>query len=398
VACSDCGLLQESPELPARAVALCALCGKRLERTSGHSLDAALLCSLGTLGLLIPANILPLMHVSILGMTRESRMASGVRVMWDQHWVLLAGLVGACAIVFPLARFTVLSATLTCLRLGLRKRWLGPAFRWSHWLAPWAMPDVFLIGCAVGYSRLAATADVTVDPGGICIIFAAILAMLTQATLDRRAVWRAISPEPTFAPAQAVACTACELVQPVEMHTQPCPRCGLRLHGRKPDALIRTTALVIAGLVLYVPANVFPMSTDLQLGERVDHRIVDGIADLFRAGLWPLGVLIFCTSITIPLLKLAGLGWLLLSVRRGSPHHLRRKTRLYRLIDEIGRWSNIDVFTIAVFAPLLQFGALATAGASGGATAFILVVTLTMLASRAFDPRMLWDAGLARRS
>jgi paraquat-inducible protein A len=71
---------------------------------------------------------------------------------------------------------------------------------------------------------------------------------------------------------------------------------------------------------------------------------------------------------------------------------------LYRLIDEIGRWSNVDVFTIAVFVPLLQFGALATASASAGAPAFILVVVFTMLATRLFDPRLMWDAALARTS
>ena len=64
----------------------------------------------------------------------------------------------------------------------------------------------------------------------------------------------------------------------------------------------------------------------------------------------------------------------------------------------MGRWSNVDVFTIAVFAPLMQFGALASARAAPGATAFILVVTLTMIASRTFDPRMLWDTGQGESS
>jgi paraquat-inducible protein A len=50
------------------------------------------------------------------------------------------------------------------------------------------------------------------------------------------------------------------------------------------------------------------------------------------------------------------------------------------------------VFTIAVFVPLMQFGALASARAAWGAPAFLLVVTLTMLASHCFDPRLLWDA------
>jgi paraquat-inducible protein A len=154
----------------------------------------------------------------------------------------------------------------------------------------------------------------------------------------------------------------------------------------------RTLALAIAALALYVPANVFPMNTNVQLGREVDYRIIDGVEDLFRAGFWPLGILIFCTSIAIPLLKLVGLGWFLASIRRRSSRRLVAKTKLYRLIDEIGRWSNVDVFTIVIFVPMIQFGSLATASAGIGGVAFIAVVTLTMFASRIFDPRLMWDA------
>ena len=155
-------------------------------------------------------------------------------------------------------------------------------------------------------------------------------------------------------------------------------------------------ALLIAGLALYVAANVFPMSTDLQLGALTPHRIIDGIRELAQAGLWPLGVLIFCTSIAIPLLKLAVLGWLVVSVRMRSRRHVLLKTKLYRAVDEIGRWSGIDVFTIAVFTPILQFGSLISARAAMGAPAFMLVVVSTMIASHTFDPRLLWDGEGAR--
>ena len=160
--------------------------------------------------------------------------------------------------------------------------------------------------------------------------------------------------------------------------------------------MMRTLALVVAGFVLYFPANLYPMSTDLQMGTHVSHRIIDGILDLFGAGLWPLGVLIFCTSVAIPLLKLAGLSWFMFSVRRPTRSHLVLKTRLHRFIDEVGRWSNIDVFTIAVFVPVLQFDSLASADAAPGSTAFILVVVLTMIASQVFDPRLMWDAAYER--
>lgn len=395
IACSDCGTLQDLPRLSPGTAALCPTCDNWLERTSGRSITAALACALTTLILLFPANILPLMSVSILGMSRDSRLVSGVTSLWNGQWVIVAILVAAFAMVLPFVRFGLLSTVLACVRLGRCPHWLGRAFRWSVRLDQWAMPDVFLIGFAIGYSRVAANLTVTLEPGGLCLIGAAMMCMLSRASLDRRTVWRAIMPE-RAAPSPstpAISCEVCELVLPASAAGSPCPRCCLTLTPRKPDVMVRTTALLVAGFALYFPANLYPMSTAMQAGREVPHRIIDGVRELFQAGLWPLGIIIFCTSIAIPLLKILGLGWLLLSIRLKSTRRLVFKTHFYRFIDAIGRWSNVDVFTIAVFAPLMQFGALASAHADWGATAFILVVTLTMLASISFDPRLLWDAG-----
>ena len=173
-------------------------------------------------------------------------------------------------------------------------------------------------------------------------------------------------------------------------------RCGWKLLSRKPDAVVRAGALSLAALVLTLPANLFPMTLSIQFGQHVPHRIVDGVTQLFQAGLWPLGILIFCTSIVIPVAKIGGMAWFILSVHRRSRKHLRVKTYLFRWIDELGRWSNVDVFTIAAFVPLIHFDSLASARPATGATAFALVVFFTMAASRAFDPRMMWDAHARR--
>ncbi len=395
IACSDCGTLQDLPPLRPGIAAVCPACANWLERTSGRSISAALACSLATFVLLFPANLLPLMSVSILGMTRESLLFSGVISLWNGQWVIVAALVAAFVVVLPFVRFGLLTAVLACIRLERRPGWLGAGFRWSLRLDQWAMPDVYLIGFAIGYSRVAANLTVTVEPGGLCLIAAAFLCMLSRATLDRRTVWRSISPERNAPPPStpAISCEVCELVLPADAADSPCPRCRLLLTPRKPDAMMRTTALLIAGLALYFPANLYPMSTAMQAGRLVPHRIIDGVRELYQAGFWPLAIIIFCTSIAIPLLKILGLGGLLWSIKRRSSRRLALKTRFYRFIDEIGRWSNVDVFTIAVFVPLMQFGALASARAAWGATAFMLVVTLTMAASQAFDPRLLWDAG-----
>ncbi|HJS91693.1 MAG TPA: paraquat-inducible protein A [Steroidobacteraceae bacterium] len=399
IACTDCGTLTDIPPLRWGAIAICPTCDNRLERTNGRSINAALACASATFVLLFPANLAPLMRVSMLGMTRESRLGTGVLTLWQHQWVIVAMLVAAFAVILPFIRFGLLSVVLGLLQFGRRPPWLGAAFRWSLHLDQWAMPDVFLIGSAVGYSRIAAAMPVAIGWGGICLIFAAFLCMLSRATLDARAVWRVLSPESEAPPEgePVIACRFCDLVRPAQAEGSSCPRCGLALRSRKPDSMLRTTALVIAGFAFFLPANIYPMSIDRQFGVVVPHRIVDGIEELFQAHLWPLGVLIFFTSIAIPVLKLAGLSWFLISVWNGSRRRLVTKTRLCRVIDEIGRWSCVDVFTIAAFLPLMQFDGIVSTDAANGALPFLLVVVLTMLASHAFDPRLMWDAALARQ-
>lgn len=398
IACPDCGTLQELPQLRSQT-AVCPTCEHRLERTSGRSRTAALLFAVATFVLLFPANIEPLMKISILGIERETHLGSGVLTLWSNQWVLFAILVGAFAIILPFVRFALLSVVLAFVHSSRRPAWLAAAYRFSLQLDVWAMPDVLLIGAAVGYSRIAAKVPVEVGAGGICLILAAACAMVCRATLDRRTVWRAFSCDEVTPPIgeDAISCTVCDLALAASAEHGPCPRCSATLHSRKPASAMRTLALAIAAFALYLPANIFPMNTNLELGKQVDYRIIDGVEDLFHAGFWPLGILIFCTSIAIPLLKLAGLGWFLASIRRRSSRALIFKTKLYRLIDEIGRWSNVDVFTLAIFVPMIQFGGLAKASAGIGAAAFMAVVTLTMIASRIFDPRLMWDAARGQR-
>jgi paraquat-inducible protein A len=399
IGCPECGALAHTSALAGRMLSRCRVCHYPLERASGRSIAAALACSSTTFVLLLPGNLAPLMTVHLLGAERSSLLASGIVQMWRQQFELLAVVLGLTGVVLPLVRFGALSLVLAAVLWRWRPRWLGPCYRWTIWLDAWAMPDVYLIGCFVGYSRVTQDLTGSIDAGGYCFVVAAFMSMITRATLDRRTVWRALAPERHVAPGERVlSCTTCDLIAPVEHEGRPCPRCGLRLRKRKSGAISRAAALSVAAFVLAFPANLFPMTLSLELGHEVRHRIIDGVTELFKAGLWPLGILITCTSIAIPFMKLAGMGWFIVSVLRRSRRHLRTKTFLYRLIDELGRWSNVDVFTIAAFAPLIQFDGLASSRPADGATAFALVVVLTMAASRVFDPRLMWDAAQERRA
>ena len=175
-----------------------------------------------------------------------------------------------------------------------------------------------------------------------------------------------------------------------------CARCRSALYARKPDSIARTSAFLLAAYVLYLPANLLPiLETGAIGGESAQDTILSGVAKLWHDGWWPLAVVILVASIVIPFVKLLVLTWLVVSARRGSAARRRARTRLYRLVDVIGKWSMVDIYVGALLVGLVQFDPIATVAPGPAAIAFGAVVVLTMLASQAFDPRVLWDDGAA---
>jgi paraquat-inducible protein A len=131
--------------------------------------------------------------------------------------------------------------------------------------------------------------------------------------------------------------------------------------------------------------------TVTSFGKGTPDTIVSGVIELLHAGMWPIALLVFVASITVPVLKLVGLVYLLISVHRRSTWRLRDRTLLYRIVEGVGRWSMVDVFMIGILAALVALGNLATIAPGPGAIAFCAVVIITILAAMAFDPRLMWD-------
>lgn len=147
----------------------------------------------------------------------------------------------------------------------------------------------------------------------------------------------------------------------------------------------------MTGFVLYIPANTLPVLTTVRFGREEHNTILSGVLELIQNDLWPLAIIVFTASIVLPLIKLFGLTWMLIATRRESSRFLVGRTRLYRSIDTVGRWSNIDIFSVSVLVALLQFGTLTAVHVGAGLVAFAAVVIVTMLATMVFDPRLMWD-------
>ena len=393
LACRDCGLVQSAPPLHRSVEASCCRCGATLAREHRHPLSGGFVWALTALLLAFPAYLEPIFDVSAVGLHHATRVDGTVTSLVSAGFLPLAIPVGLFSIAIPVVWLACLTATLAVLLTPARPRWLGRMFRVATSLDIWAMPDVFVMGGFVAYTRLQAVTRVDIAAGGWAFLVFSFAVTAVRVVLDQHYVWEQIMPDTkAVSRNRSLLCPHCALDVDQAEGGNPCPRCGAIVHERKPGSLQRCTALIGAAYLLYIPANLLPVLSTVRFGRAQNHTIFGGAVELIQAGMWPLALIVFMASIAVPVLKLVGLTWFLLSIRARTDRNLRRRTRLYRVIEAIGRWSNIDVFMIGLLTALVNFGNLTTIEAQPGATAFAAVVVLTMLASKSFDARLMWDA------
>ena len=203
----------------------------------------------------------------------------------------------------------------------------------------------------------------------------------------------------TAAEAGLVSCENCSLLSRpagADVHGH-CPRCGGALEQRQHHSIQYTWALVVAAAICYIPANVLPVLTTNALGSSESDTILGGVMLLYNTGSWPLALIVLVASVMVPLGKLIALSYLLISVQRGSVKNNHDRTRLYRLVEFIGRWSMLDVFVDTFTVALIQLQPLMSVEPGPGVLFFAAVVVLTMIAAETFDPRLIWDTSNVRR-
>jgi paraquat-inducible protein A len=412
LACRDCGQIHRADSgLLLRRWLLCRRCAARLWRLPVVSLRNPLALTIAAVILLLLADAFPVFEVSLAGDRRSSLIASGaVALVGYGGGISAVGvLVAMIAIVIPALGLALVAVVLARLNAAARYRAhrassFAGIWRVALHLRPWSMLDVYLLGAVVAYTRLGQLTRVTVAAGGYALFAFVFVQVVIEQMLSPQYVWNAIDDPTQYEPKTGepwILCLECELVVAARAadgaESRRCPRCGARLVPRRPYSLATTAAFAAAAYILYLPANLFPVLTITRFGRTDTYTILGGVRDLAQAGLWPLALLVLVASIIVPGMKLAVLTWFLVAIRLRSARLLRARTALYRFIDFIGRWSNIDVFMVSIVTALVQFGSLTRIEPGPGIASFAAVVVLTMIAVRAFDPRLMWDVAASGR-
>ena len=418
--CVHCGYFQRLPDLKPGQVAECTRChGLIGRRRTTPPIATPLAFCLASAVLYLVAVSLPLMTLDLYGRTRTVTLLTGPGELWREGWGVVAVLVLIATVIMPPIVIGLMLAVLGGASRSKLPRWAPKLMQRYERLRPWSMVEVYMLGIFVAYTKLIDLAHVTVGPAVYALAALMLTMAATDSTVDVDLIWQkqrvsrfvrrangqrlmisTVDASEVELPSarRLVACTSCGLVcsadrdLPQEDLLGYCPRCQAAMRRRKPQSVLRCMLLVGCAVILYIPANLYPVMTIIKLNRGGDHTILAGVRELYEAHMLPLALLVFFASITVPVLKILGLTLMSWCTWRGSSTRIVDRARLFRLIDFIGRWSMIDVFMVSILVAMVHFASLANISADPGMFSFASVVVLTIFAANCFDPRVMWDA------
>ncbi len=422
IACHECDALHHLQALPEHSEAYCASCDALLYRHVGEqSIHRSLALHLTALLLFIMANSFPFMSLKLAGRVQTDMLLSAPMALFQLGMNDLGLLVLLTTIVFPL--LTMLAALYLLVPAAFHRRAYAMAtvFRVLQRLMPWSLLGVFMLAVLIAIVKLLDLAEIEVGLSLMAFALLLPVSVMAQKDMDSAMFWphdmRLPSAEVSIDKSNDISddmpdkklgralqagllhCHTCSLSVDQGMDqgmdqrgASRCPRCADHLHARKPDSIARTWALLIAAIVLLLPANILPIMTVTRFTQGEPSTILSGVVHLIAAGMWPLGLIVFFASIMVPVSKLMTLVFLLYSVHVQSRWNPVDRTRLYRMTEIIGSWSMVDIFIIGILTSLVSLDALATIEPGIAASYFAASVVLTMFAAQSFDPRLIWDA------
>ena len=192
---------------------------------------------------------------------------------------------------------------------------------------------------------------------------------------------------------QLKACHCCGLIHQVpdlnEKQQASCTRCGSAFArtGNLVNSASRTAAAAIGAFVLFWPAILLPILEVEQLGLKSRTSILSGTFELLHHGNYFVGGVVFLFSIVFPLTKIV----LLLELSLLEMLHKKHKAFTLRLMEQLGKWSMMDVMLLAFLVMAVKLGDMVEFHFGPAIVAFVLCVAMSMIASISFDPHAIWE-------
>jgi paraquat-inducible protein A len=196
VACEGCDQLYRHLPLARGEKAVCQDCGTRLYGSSIDSLERTLALNLAALVLLVVANVMLFLHVSLEGQAQSNRIYSGVADLAGFGYLLLAALILFTTMLAPLAKILMTLYAVSSALMGRRFPGVAVAMRGSEVLSTWSMLEVYLLAVIVAVGKLSQMATVDLRIGSYAFFALILISTWANSALETEAVWSRLEESP----------------------------------------------------------------------------------------------------------------------------------------------------------------------------------------------------------
>jgi len=131
-----------------------------------------------------------------------------------------------------------------------------------------------------------------------------------------------------------------------------CTRCGAILYRYDPVYLDRALSFSLAGIILFVVANAFPLVRITLWGKEHDLTIVSSIMRMADEGYYIVAVGVALLVLLIPALILVDYAVLIVLLKWGRQQNLARQ--LLVLLSRLAPWSMVDIFAVSILVALVK--------------------------------------------
>lgn len=190
--CHECDLLMRLPNRPASSILRCPRCSSPVKGHDSEGFAKPLAATTAGLIFFWPANSMPILQISILGVESSHTMIGAVRLMAESGMVPVALLVLLCSVLAPLFQLLLLGMVLAQVATGSNILLLPTLFRFYTYLDSWAMLEVYMIGLLVSVIKLIGMASITPGIGMLCFVGMMLSSIVAKVTIDEHGVWRKI--------------------------------------------------------------------------------------------------------------------------------------------------------------------------------------------------------------
>jgi paraquat-inducible protein A len=375
--------------------ARCSHCGTILYRNDPYYLDRTLALTVTGIILFIAANLFPLVRIDLFGNAQFVNIPIAIAQLLGNGFYLVGMGITLLVLVIPILVMGSYAVVLILLEQR-RGRWIvRNLLVLLSKLLPWSMMDVFVISILVALVKL--TGEVNIHLGvsfWALSLYVAVELYLTRVS-RLGSLWEIydrvyeIRPKTPLGK-RSIRCPVCEAVNPDLGGDERCVRCGSRIYPAPRVSLGRSWAFLVTAMILYFPANYYPVLELKNVLYEGGNTIIGGVIQLWDQGSYVIALIILVSSVFIPILKFILLLYLFISVRYPVAVSKQVRHRLHAVIEVIGPWSMIDVFVVSILTGLVKYDSFNIV-AGRGATVYVLMVFFTMLSALSFDPRLIQE-------